>query len=186
MTYSKPKNRILKDAERELFRSAMSETTPLKEKSYENIFLKSEITVQRNIEVQKKDSNPKIARAVTSQIISLRERDSPIPGIEKRTRMRLSRGKIRFEGRLDLHGCDKRSAYDELKNFLWESSNCGHRSVLVITGKGRFGEGVLRREVPAWLNSNPLRQFVRAYSNAHPKHGGAGALYILLRRKIGL
>ncbi len=61
--------------------------------------------------------------------------------------------------------------------------------MLVITGKGGLGggaggeAGVLRRAVPAWLNQPGNREKVLAFSYAQPKHGGNGALYILLRRR---
>jgi DNA-nicking Smr family endonuclease len=59
------------------------------------------------------------------------------------------------------------------------------RTVLVITGKGGFGDarGVLREAVPRWLNEGDLRPRVLSCAWAQPKHGGAGALYVLLRRQ---
>jgi len=57
--------------------------------------------------------------------------------------------------------------------------------VLVITGKGgrTSGDGVLRAAVPRWLNEAPNRTRLLAFTPAQPKHGGAGALYLLLRRR---
>ena len=56
--------------------------------------------------------------------------------------------------------------------------------MLVITGKGaREGEGVLRRAVPRWLGEPGCRARVLAVAPAQPRHGGEGALYVLLRRK---
>ena len=56
---------------------------------------------------------------------------------------------------------------------------------MVITGKGGFGDarGVLREAVPRWLNESDLRPRVLSCAWAQPKHGGAGALYVLLRRQ---
>lgn len=59
------------------------------------------------------------------------------------------------------------------------------RSLLIITGKklGKSGaEGVLKREVPKWLNISPLREIILMTSWATPRDGGEGALYVLLKR----
>ncbi|MFI4936493.1 MAG: Smr/MutS family protein [Caulobacterales bacterium] len=59
----------------------------------------------------------------------------------------------------------------------------GWRSVLVITGKGALGDGVLRRHAPDWLAEPPLREHVAGISEAHRRHGGDGALYVALKRR---
>jgi len=58
----------------------------------------------------------------------------------------------------------------------------GKRCVLVITGHGRISGGVLKASVPRWLAEPELRRHVLAIAPAQPQHGGAGALYLLLRR----
>jgi len=58
----------------------------------------------------------------------------------------------------------------------------GWRAVLVITGKGALGDGVLRRHTPEWLAQPPLREHIAGISEAHRRHGGEGALYVALRR----
>src|SRR5690606_40629743 len=69
--------------------------------------------------------------------------------------------------------------------FLARSQALGRRCVLVVTGKGRGREesGVLRRQVPHWLNQPSLRARILAFDYARPEHGGMGALYLLLDRK---
>ena len=57
------------------------------------------------------------------------------------------------------------------------------RAVLVITGKGASGDGVLRRRTPEWLAAPSLRSIIAGYSQADRRHGGEGALYIALKRK---
>lgn len=103
-------------------------------------------------------------------------------GLDKRSLLRLRRGRLRIEGRLDLHGHTQVEAHRLLSTFLAASQSAGRRCVLVITGKGARGEGVLRREVPRWLNDPANRPRVLAFSHATPPDGGEGALYILLRR----
>jgi len=83
---------------------------------------------------------------------------------------------------LDLHGLSRDAAHQRLVDFVQGRWAAGARAILVITGKGSRGDGVLRREVPYWLAQPPLREIVAGLSEAHPKRGGAGALYVVLRR----
>jgi len=108
------------------------------------------------------------------------------PGLDKRTQMRLRRGQVVIEARLDLHGMTQSQAYDGVCRFLESARKNGRRAVLVITGKGlrRDGQfGVLRSAVPRWLNEPPLRDWIKAFDYAAPRDGGEGALYVLLRRR---
>ena len=104
-------------------------------------------------------------------------------GVDGATVERLKRGQIAIEGRIDLHGMDQRAAFAALMGFIETSSRAGRRAVLVITGKGAIGEGVLRRSVPGWLSASPLGGRILTIQPAHTRHGGDGAFYVLLRRK---
>ena len=53
----------------------------------------------------------------------------------------------------------------------------------MVTGKGMQGAGVLKAQVPRWLNQSPLRERIIGFSLARPHHGGDGALYVLIRRR---
>jgi DNA-nicking Smr family endonuclease len=70
-----------------------------------------------------------------------------------------------------------------LERFIRQSWNEGYRAVLVITGKGLLGDGVLRRLTPEWLAAPRLRDIVAGISESHRRHGGEGALYVALKRK---
>jgi len=104
--------------------------------------------------------------------------------LDGRTLDRLRRGQLRPEARLDLHGMTRDQAYAALMSFVENSQAAGKRCVIVITGRGRTSEGggVLRSETPGWLNSPLVRSRVLAFATAKPRDGGAGALYVLLRR----
>ena len=112
---------------------------------------------------------------------------APLPlgsGLDRRNAQRLKRGQMAIEARLDLHGMTQVEAHGALARFIARSFGEGRRAVLVITGKGmRDGEGVLRRAVPRWLDDPALRPMILAREEAQPRHGGAGALYVLLRRQ---
>jgi len=95
----------------------------------------------------------------------------------------LASGRDVVDGRLDLHGLTQDQAKAALAAFVLRGHAEGRRAILVITGKGLQGEGVLRRRVPQWLAEAPLRPLVAGLSEAHRRHGGAGALYVALKRK---
>ena len=105
--------------------------------------------------------------------------------VDTRTLTRFKRGQMRPEGRLDLHGMIQSEAHRALTAYMAKAQSAGLRCVIVITGKGRVSEGggVLRNQVPQWLNSPSIRPHILAFSSAQPKDGGSGALYVLLRRK---
>jgi DNA-nicking Smr family endonuclease len=107
------------------------------------------------------------------------------PGVDRRTAEKLRKGKLGVEARLDLHGLMQDEAHRALDRFVVRAHEQGLRTVLVITGKGGVGgaRGVLKEAVPRWLNEAPLRPRVLSCSWAQPKDGGAGALYVLLRRQ---
>lgn len=109
----------------------------------------------------------------------------PLEPIEPNRRRRLDLGRESLAARLDLHGLSQEAARDHLIAFIRRRREDNARAILVITGKGLRGDGVLRRQVPQWLGEAPLRELVAGISEAHPKKGGAGALYVVLRRKPG-
>jgi DNA-nicking Smr family endonuclease len=96
---------------------------------------------------------------------------------------RLTRERDPLGPRLDLHGLDQAQAHGRLFGFLRQAQAEGWRAVLVITGKGVSGDGVLRRLTPEWLASPALHDVIAGVSEAHRRHGGAGALYVALKRK---
>ncbi len=109
-------------------------------------------------------------------------------GVDRATAQRFKRGETPIEATLDLHGMTQESAHAALAAFIARARAQGRRCILVITGKGgRAGTdgattGVLRANVPRWLNEPGLKASVLALAHARPRHGGAGALYVLLKR----
>ena len=108
------------------------------------------------------------------------------PGLDKRSAQRLKRGQLPVDDRIDLHGMTQAQAHGVLDDFLASAQGAGHRCVLVITGKGVRTDGatgILRAMVPRWLNEPPNRARVLAIDTAQPRHGGAGAFYVLLKKR---
>jgi DNA-nicking Smr family endonuclease len=106
-------------------------------------------------------------------------------GIDGNTGKRMRSGDLEPAARLDLHGFTQEAAHKALLSFLRGSHRRGARLTLVITGKGNPGKeggGVLKQMVPRWLHQPEFSALIAAIEPAHIRHGGAGALYIYLRK----
>lgn len=106
-------------------------------------------------------------------------------GVEPKTLQKLAKGEIPYEQRIDLHGFKEEEAWGGCLDFLRNAYHGELRCVLIIHGKGKGyginGEmGIIKSQMPSWLESS---QAVLAYHTAQPKHGGAGAVYVLIRKK---
>lgn len=133
--------------------------------------------------------------AVPSQTIpQTAQRPAPEQALrmDSRAFSAMTKGRLRPEARLDLHGHTLDQAQGELTRFILKSHAAGRRLVLVITGKGRIRDeggpiptrpGALRHQVPHWLARPPLSPLVLQTAPAHLRHGGEGALYVYLRRR---
>ena len=111
-----------------------------------------------------------------------REKPATAPVQNRSKERRVRRGQAPVSAMLDLHGYTQATAQSALISFLSHQRRAGATCVLVITGKGKLGEGVLRRGLLAWLKTTEARALVNGYSQAHRKHGGSGAWYIFLRK----
>jgi len=109
----------------------------------------------------------------------------PIHHFDQQTREKLGKGRLGIDARVDLHGMTQGEAHGLLLSFLQRAHAGGLRYVLIITGKGAsFGsEGALKRAVPAWLSTPLFRPLVSGHDHAARQHGGAGAIYVRLRRR---
>ncbi|HEV2562062.1 MAG TPA: Smr/MutS family protein [Rhizomicrobium sp.] len=173
------RKRAPSDEERELFESTFSDAKPLSKKPV---------------------TAPKPAAPKPTPIIPpmpVRAPSSKPTGLDGRTAERLRRGMLEPEARLDLHGLTEQTAHRALITFLRSASARGLRLVIVVTGKGlkpaaldepfdmeldRRTRGVLKAMTPRWLAEPELARFVVDVRTAHRRHGGAGALYVYLRK----
>lgn len=104
------------------------------------------------------------------------------PGIQHSVMRKLRRGEYVIEAQLDLHGQTVAQARTSVVRFLLECKTLGRRCVRIIHGKGRGSEGrlpVLKGKVNVWLRR---KDEVLAFCPAKPTDGGAGAVYVLLRK----
>jgi DNA-nicking Smr family endonuclease len=171
--------------EQALFREAMQGTKPIARKK----------RVAASPPLTKPESAGTTPSAAKSKPISVVRPAAPLPkapaplaagriaDLDKRTAERFKRGEMAIDAKIDLHGLTQAEAHDRLQAFLAKAASGGKRCVLIVTGKGAGGWGVLRDAVPRWLNEPALRRHLLAFAQAQSRHGGAGALYALLKRK---
>ncbi len=110
---------------------------------------------------------------------------------DPRQAKRVSRGRRNIDATLDLHGLTQEQAFQRLQLFLNQAKIHQNKCVLVITGKGppearnlplhEAPRGVLRRRFLDWVDG-PLSHHIASVSQAHQRHGGAGAFYVFLKK----
>ncbi len=106
-------------------------------------------------------------------------------GLDPQKLRMLKSGDFPIESRLDMHKMTKLEAYTKLLATLKQAYRQKKRYILTLPGKGNHsatGIGILREELPSWLIKEPLNHIVLAFCSAQPRHGGSGAVYILLRK----
>lgn len=112
-------------------------------------------------------------------------------GLDGAWEKRLARGLIAADYTLDLHGHSLDAAYLRLEHGLAQALSLGARVVLVITGRPRGAEaadrgsrrGAIRAKLLDWLAAGPYAASIAAVRGAHRRHGSAGAVYVILRRR---
>jgi DNA-nicking Smr family endonuclease len=107
------------------------------------------------------------------------------PGIDKRLLRKLRAGDYAVQAHLDLHGHTSDEARVEVEKFLTAARGDGKRCVLIIHGRGhgsKEGIPVLKERLKVWLTRGRIGHGVLAFCTARPTDGGAGAVYVLLRK----
>ena len=107
------------------------------------------------------------------------------PGLDQGIVKKLRRGDYAVQGHLDLHGRTREEAKPALETFLREARRSGKRCVLVVHGRGLHSRDqlpVLKEALKAWFGHGKFARHVLAFATARPADGGAGAVYVLLRR----
>jgi len=160
---SEKRRRGPSEEERAHFRNAMKDARPLK---------------NRRERVVHSIKPAKLVVPLPHYSATLQPNDHAAAPIGGHAEAHLRRGRMEPEARLDLHGFTQESGYRALIRFLAKAQSEDKRLLLVITGKG----GTLRAQLPFWLGQEELRALVAGVSEAHIKHGGAGAFYVFLKR----
>ena len=180
--------RSLSAAERELFETAMDDSTPLKKATrlHQKRAAKLPARAKATEKIVKPETLPPHVRRTV--------------GIDGNTAERLRRGQLEPQARLDLHGMSERDAHRAVVTFVRAAKARRLRLLLVVTGKGVRGtrrekadapfdlglnmqtRGILRTLTPRWLREPGLAEMVAETREAHRRHGGSGALYVYLRK----
>lgn len=108
-----------------------------------------------------------------------------VAGFDQKIVSKLRRGEFAVQGHVDLHGLKRDEAKREVEEFLRRSRLGGKRCILVVHGRGLHSKDnvpVLKEAVRGWLSSDRFGRHVLAFATARPADGGAGAIYVLLRK----
>lgn len=111
--------------------------------------------------------------------------EGAVDGFDRRILRSLRRGDYAFRGHLDLHGLNREEAKTEVERFIGERRRAGERCILIVHGRGLNSKDqipVLKSHLRLWLERGRIAKAVLAFCTARPHDGGAGAMYVLLRR----
>jgi len=109
-------------------------------------------------------------------------RAKPLPqSLDVNQDKKVRRGRVIIDTKIDLHDMTQSLARPALHRAIIRASNRNKKCLLVITGKGLRGEGILRRSFPNWIAEPTVRPLIASYAPAHIRHGGSGAWYVFLK-----
>jgi DNA-nicking Smr family endonuclease len=172
---------VIESEEQQLFRQAMKGVKPLKHDKV-RLRKKRPLPIRKPVTPEAEpalfwlsDNQSQESVSITDKLFFTR------PGLSPKQIQQLKRGKVAIEATLDLHGHNTDSAREKLIAFIGSNFKQGHRYVSIIHGKGFGDHPVLKNKLNNWLRE--IDQ-VLAFVSAHPRHGGTGALYVLLRSAL--
>jgi len=108
-----------------------------------------------------------------------------VAGIDANLVRKLRKGEFAVQGHVDLHGMTREEAKAALEAYVFQARHSGKRCVLVVHGRGLHSKDqvpVLKEAVKRWMSTARFAEHVLAFATARPHDGGAGAVYLLLRR----
>lgn len=173
------RNRPLSPEESALWARVIATVEPLEGRAAATPFLSSE--VDKRVPAHK----PQIRFSTSPEANGVGKPKPPANTLDGSWDRRLSRGLVQPDLSIDLHGHTLDSAYRTLDAGLAQAIAHGARLLLLVTGKPRdpaSGRGAIRAAVGDWLAASRHADRIAAVRGAHPRHGGTGALYIVLRR----
>jgi len=182
--------RVDSEKEEALFQKAMEGVKPLKDRPLVESTHRRNISIRRFREQEDEEALHRL-QALVQKGVGFRVEDTPeyIEGIgyhvHPEIAKRLHRGDFSIQGYLDLHGLVVKEAQEVFDQFMKWATTHGKTGLLITHGRGLSSpsEPVLKRKVEEWLTLSPWRKWVVAYSSARKCDGGAGATYVLLRKR---
>ncbi len=181
---SPSKDKKLPLAEQSLFRDAVADAKPIKQKSAPPFRQKPPPRPlhPRHDDAHYRDGFPSDRSDFSHETVAQETPETLLfhrPGLRQTTVKKLRKGQIGVEAELDLHGFTVPEAGIKLTQFIHFAMEHRLRCVKVIHGKGKRCQSILKQQVNHWLQQ---REEVLAFSSATARDGGTGAIYLLLRR----
>ncbi len=176
----------------DLFQSAMKDVIPLKDDKNKIIaaFIKEETVPERSFKPHKKagEDFSDLVKESSAWDISFSDEymEGAVSGVGPKIMKRLKRGEFSIQDYIDLHGLTKKEAEGAVDEFIIRSYRKGMRCVLIVHGRGLGSlnhQPAIKRELPIWFRRGILKKIVLAFVTAKPCDGGAGALYVLLKKR---
>ena len=189
-TDGKPDQEKKPESDTELFRQAMERVEPLSDKGGGRKIAKKPGISEAGSAGRHEQPQNYLQDLVDGKIefeIALSDEylQGQVLGLDPHIARKLQAGEFSVEAHLDLHGMTAEEALTTLIRFVKQHYLNNSRCLLIIPGRGKNspnGRGVLRDQLQTWLTRDPLKRVLLAFSTAQPKHGGPGALYLLLRK----
>lgn len=190
----KKDKRFLTEDEHRLWKAFSKKIEPLKDRE-EEITEEQDQPVTSTPSIKKSDNKTKTSNSVRKPSPNINNLDQKVKkfsylnagqfdDIDHNLAKKLKKGQLKIQAQIDLHGFTRAEAMHAFSNFIHDTYHEQKRSLLVITGKGKlFDPSVIRTSLPSWINQLSIRPFILCFCEAIPKHGGAGAFYILLKKK---
>jgi len=187
-----PPDEIVEESDEDLFQGAMKGVVPLndgRKKIVKSPARREEFPDrQQSQEERERQYLSTLVKDASAWDISFSDEYmvGAVPGVGPRIMKRLKRGEFSVQDYIDLHGLKKKEAEDVVREFIIKSYQRGLRCVLIVHGRGLGSvdhQPAIKRELPVWFKRGMLKRIVLAFVTARPCDGGAGALYVLLKKR---
>ena len=174
-----------------LFLNAVADVRPLEARARERVASPVPASPQRAVTHPDAEALAELGDLVTGNApFDIADGDEYIEGaaagLDPRLVRRLRAGEFAFQAHVDLHGMTIEQARPAVESFLTQAYQSGKRCVLIVHGRGRNSKDqipVLKKSLTSWLVRGQWARLILAFTSARQCDGGAGALYVLLRRK---
>lgn len=168
-------NSMTTKKDQELFQEHIRGVTPLKRKS-RVVHKKRVPAIKKSIAENRHADIIELANDIATSCLPEEQLFFARPDLPVKTIRKLRQGKLDFKATIDLHAMHTERARLALQQFLARCQQQQIRAVLIVHGKGG---AIIKSAVASWLRNYPK---TLAFCSAQPKHGGAGALYLLLKK----
>lgn len=188
----RPPDRTAEEGEEDLFQIAMKGVIPLRDKG--DRIVRAPVKKEKSADqlpVHSKNIREYLSCLVRESAawdISFSDEymEGAVSGVGPKVMKRLKRGEFSIQDYVDLHGLTKKEAEAAVNEFIVLSYQKGLRCVLIVHGRGLGSvdhQPAIKKELPVWLRRGVLKKIVLAFVTARPCDGGAGASYVLLKKR---